>query len=77
MAVSDKITASMRRRLYFVIFAIMIACMVFVAFSMYKVAVKESKSIRSLQTASSSAQQPSRQTAALYTTRTDRFWHKA
>lgn len=48
MAVSDKITASMRRRLYFVIFAIMIACMVFVAFSMYKVAVKESKKYQEL-----------------------------
>ena len=38
----------MRRRLYFVIFAIMIACMVFVAFSMYKVAVKESKKYQEL-----------------------------
>lgn len=48
MAVSDKTTASMRRRLYFIIFAAMVLAMAFVAFSMYKVAVKESEKYQEL-----------------------------
>ena len=38
----------MRRRLYFIIFAAMVLAMAFVAFSMYKVAVKESEKYQEL-----------------------------
>lgn len=48
MAVSDKTTASMRRRLYFIIFAALVACMAYVSVRMYDVAVKDSKKYQDL-----------------------------
>ncbi len=48
MAVTDKTTSSMRRRLYLIIFAALVLCMVYVGIRMYDVAVKESEKYQAL-----------------------------